>query len=108
MENRSLLIGVLVLYGLTGKLALDPQLISYVNHFAPKEGLVTTLSTYNFVGMMGSTLAPYITGYISDTSGSMQIGFYLASILLIVGLLIFTFVAKDTPPPKRKVVESEA
>lgn len=96
VQDRTLLIAVLVLYGLTGKLALDPILISYVNSFAPKGNLSTTLSAYNFIGMSGSILAPYVTGYISDVSGSMQIGFYLASILLIAGLVMFSLFAKDT------------
>lgn len=100
VENRTIMIIVLILYGLTGKLALDPQLISYVNHYAPKNGLATTLSAYNFVGMMGSTLAPYITGYISDTFGSMHIGFYLGAAVLVVGLLVFVFFADDTPSPQ--------
>lgn len=96
VTNKGLLIAVLILYGLTGKLALDPILISYVNAFAPKGSLSTTLSAYNFIGMSGSILAPYVTGYLSDKVGSMQIGFYLAAVLLGLGLLLFMVVAKDT------------
>lgn len=100
VQSKALLIAVLVLYGLTGKLALDPILISYVNTYAPKGKLSTTLSAYNFIGMSGSILAPYVTGFISDKAGSMQIGFYLAAALLAVALVIFALVATDTKRAK--------
>lgn len=100
VTDKTLLIAVLILYGLTGKLALDPILISYVNAFAPKGSLSTTLSAYNFIGMSGSILAPYVTGYLADSVGSMQIGFYVAAVLLGMGLLLFLFVAKDTQKAK--------
>ncbi|WP_212882898.1 MFS transporter, partial [Tetragenococcus halophilus] len=97
VTNRSLLLTVLVIYGLTGKLALDPILITFVTKNAPRGALGTSLSAYNFIGMSGSILAPYITGALSDSLGSMQIGFYLASVLLIAGLVVFSFMAKDKP-----------
>ena len=62
------------------------QIISYPS---------TTLSAYNFIGMSGSILAPYVTGYLADTAGSMQVGFYLSCVLLVIGLLAFAFLAKD-------------
>lgn len=96
VTSKGLLIAVLVLYGLTGKLALDPILISYVNAYAPKGSLSTTLSAYNFIGMSGSILAPYVTGYLADKLGSMQVGFYLAAVLLGLGLTFFLLVAQDT------------
>lgn len=89
VQNRTLLIVVLIIYGLTGKLALDPILVAFVTKNAPKKALSTVLSAYNFVGMSGSILAPYITGYIADKAGSMKIGFYLASVMLLIGMLVF-------------------
>ncbi|MCQ9209321.1 MFS transporter [Granulicatella seriolae] len=95
VQDRTLLITVLVLYGLTGKLALDPIVVTYVTRNAPVGALGTTLSAYNFIGMSGSILAPYVTGFLADTLGSMQVGFYLASILLIIGLVLFAVMAKE-------------
>lgn len=95
VQDRSILIGMLVLYGLTGKLALDPIIVTYVTRNAPKGSLGTTLSAYNFIGMSGSILAPYLTGYLADATGSMQIGFYVASVLLIAGLGLFAVLAKE-------------
>ena len=50
--------------------------------------------------MSGSILAPYVTGYLADTAGSMQVGFYLSCVLLVIGLLAFAFLAKDESKPK--------
>lgn len=95
VTNKTLLILVLVLYGLTGKLALDPILVSYVTKNAQKGSLSTTLSVYNFVGMSGSIMAPYVTGWIADSLGSMKVGFYLAAILLLVGMVVFSFASEQ-------------
>lgn len=95
VTNKSLLIVVLIVYGLTGKLALDPILVAYITKNAPKASLSTTLSVYNFVGMSGSIIAPYLTGWIADTLGSMKVGFYLAAILLLIGMIVFTFTTEN-------------
>lgn len=95
VTNRTLLITVLIFYGLTGKLALDPIMVTFVTKHAPRAALGTTLSAYNFIGMSGSILAPYVTGYLADTSGSMQVGFYLSCVLLIIGLILFALLAKE-------------
>lgn len=95
VTNRALLIVVLIVYGLTGKLALDPILVAFTTKNAPKASLSTTLSVYNFVGMSGSIIAPYLTGWIADTLGSMKVGFYLAAILLLIGMIVFTFTTEN-------------
>lgn len=100
VENRSLLIMVLIVYGLSGKLALDPILVAFVAKNAPKKALGTVLSSYNFIGMSGSILAPYITGFIADELGSMKVGFYLAAALLLVGMFIFSFVKETKKNPE--------
>ncbi|GAA5417027.1 putative sulfoacetate transporter SauU [Paraliobacillus ryukyuensis] len=95
VTDRTLLIVALIIYGLTGKLALDPILVAFVTKNSPKNSLSTTLSVFNFIGMSGAILAPYITGWIADVTGSMQVGFYLAAILLLIGMFVFIFIAKD-------------
>lgn len=84
-----MLIAGLLLYGFFGKLAVDPVLISHVLDISPKESTATYLGTFNFFGMCGSVLAPFITGFISDQTASKAMGFYLAAILLIVGAVLF-------------------
>lgn len=96
VSNKTLLIAVLILYGLTGKLAIDPIIVAYVTKKAPYGSLSTTLSAYNFIGMSGSILAPYITGWLADVTGQMEIGFYLGCGLLIIGLIVFAVMATDS------------
>lgn len=95
VPNRTMLIIMLIVYGLTGKLAMDPLMVAYVTRNAPRQSLGTALSVYNFIGMSGSILAPYITGFLTDTVGSMHIGFYVAAVLLVIGLVVFAFLAKE-------------
>lgn len=95
VNTTPMLIAVLLLYGCTGKLVTDPIMVGLVSELAPKGGLATTLSAYNFVGMCGAILAPYLTGWLSDRAGSLQVGFYLGTVLLIVGLITFNVLLKD-------------
>lgn len=95
VTDRTILIAVLILYGLTGKLALDPIVVTFVTKNAPAGALGTTLSAYNFIGMSGSILAPYVTGFLADSLGAMQVGFYLSCVLLLIGLGIFAVLAKE-------------
>ncbi len=69
-------------------------MVTFVTKHAPKAALGTTLSAYNFIGMSGSILAPYVTGYLADTAGSMQVGFYL-SCTISYWFTSFAFLAKD-------------
>lgn len=96
VPNRTLLIIVLILSGLTGKLALDPILITFATNNAPKNLVSTSLSAFAFSGMVGSILAPYVTGYITDQFGSMKLGFYAAAVLLGIALVFFAILADDT------------
>ena len=95
VTDRTMLILMLILYGLTGKLALDPILVTYVTKNSPKEALGTALSAYNFIGMSAAITAPYVTGWIADKFGSMQAGFYLASVLLLIGMVIFSAASEN-------------
>lgn len=89
--SSTFLLVALILYGLLGKLAVEPIIISWLGENAPKIGVGTTLGVFNFFGMMSSVIAPALTGYISDVSGSTVMGFYISVVLLIVGTLFFMF-----------------
>jgi MFS family permease len=87
--NTTVLSIILLLYGFLGKMAVDPVLISYVSDQADKKAMATTLGTFNFFGMSSSVVAPALTGYIIDKTGSGVWGFYLGAILLIIGVIVF-------------------
>lgn len=77
----------LIVYGIVGKLSTNPVLIAVVANNAPRVGLATSFGIYNFIGMSASILAPYITGFITDVTGNLDMGFYLAGALLVVGII---------------------
>ncbi|WP_409975321.1 MFS transporter [Bacillus sp. Bva_UNVM-123] len=91
VDSNAVLITALLVYGFTGKLALDPVLISFMASNVSKRAYATMFSIYNFVGMLSSILAPYITGYLLDVTGNMAIGFILAMIMMAIGLLAILF-----------------
>lgn len=100
LKTFNLLIVSLVLYGLTGKLALDPILVSALGDNAPTKNPGRLFSTYNFIGMSASIVAPYIGGFIKDATGSLTFTLYLAAGLLLVGLLVTLFVYKENKKPE--------
>jgi MFS family permease len=98
IENYSLLLIGLVLYGLLGKLALDPVLISYLAEITHSSMYSRVYGFFNFSGMLSSIFAPYITGYFADQTGSLEFGFYLSGVLLIIGGILFIFTDKHLEP----------
>lgn len=87
-DSTTLLIS-LILYGLLGKLAVDPIMISFVADNAPKKGYGTSFGVFNFFGMSSSVIAPFLTGVISDSTGSKVMGFYISAAILLIGTIIF-------------------
>lgn len=90
--SEAALIGVLVLYGFIGKISLNPVLIALVADNAPRAALSTAFGLYNFFGMAASIFAPYITGFIADSTGSLNAGFYFAAAITVVGFIAMLFV----------------
>jgi len=88
VETQSLagLYGVLVLYGLMGKLAVDPLMVAEVVENSPPESISTALGFLNFAGMAAAVAAPYVTGYLGAVYGDMKPAFYVAAGLLVAGL----------------------
>lgn len=86
LDSSIIMLG-LIGYGLLGKLALDPLLISTISELSNKKKLATSLSFYNFFGMTASFIAPWLTGNISDRTGSTLAAFNLACIILALGAL---------------------
>lgn len=94
-SSTTVLVLTLVLYGFIGKISLNPVLVALVADNAPRGSLSTSFSLYNFFGMGASIGAPYITGFIADKTGSLNAGFYFASIITIIGIIAMLFVKED-------------
>lgn len=89
VPNAGILAAVLLLYGFLGKMAVDPVLISYVSDRADRRNTATTLGVFNFFGMSSSIVAPALTGFIIDKTGSGEVGFYIGAVLLVIGTIFF-------------------
>ncbi|MDQ0822392.1 MFS family permease [Arthrobacter sp. V4I6] len=89
--DYSLMIVGLVVYGLVGKLALDPILIAFLAENTPRSMYSRAYGYFNFAGMLSSIFAPYITGALADATGALEAGFYLSAVLLLIGAIAFCF-----------------
>lgn len=87
--SQSLLVAGIVLYGFTGKLAVEPIIISWLSSYATGGSVATMYGVFNFFGMSSSIIAPAMTGVISDATGSKILGFYVAITIVLVGTLLF-------------------
>ena len=74
------------------KLAIDPVLITYVTDSVPSNSMAKALGIFNFFGMTSSVIAPTLTGYIGDITGSKVLAFYIAAILLAAAAILFFLV----------------
>lgn len=92
IQDNTTLIICLIIYGIVGKVTLDPIMIAFVADSTPKESYSTTFGIFNFFGMLSSVLAPTIAGIASDVTGTMQSVFFLSSILLVIGGISLIFV----------------
>ncbi len=90
--NPTVLYVALILYGLLGKLAIDPVLITYVTDSVSSNTVAKALGFFNFFGMTSSVVAPTLTGYIGDITGSKVLAFYIAAILLAIAAILFFLV----------------
>lgn len=87
--SQPLLVAGIVLYGFTGKLAVEPIIISWLSSYAAGGSVATMYGVFNFFGMSSSIIAPAMTGVISDATGSKILGFYVAITIVLVGTLLF-------------------
>lgn len=97
-ESMTVLYIALIAYGLFGKIGTNPVLVAVVADNAPKHAYGTAFGVFNFIGMCGSILAPYITGFLADITGTMDMGFYFAGALILVGTIASMFIREDNQP----------
>lgn len=97
-----LLLVVLVLYGFIGKISLNPVLLALTAENVPKALLSTAFGLYNFLGMCGSILAPWMTGFIAEKTGNLNASFYVAAAVTVIGILALLFVDESKNLNKRE------
>ncbi|WP_394467614.1 MFS transporter [Raoultella ornithinolytica] len=91
MPNMTGVIVALCVYGLVGKLALDPVLVALVADSVDEHNYSSAFGLFNFIGMSSSILAPVIAGAARDMTGSLASSFYVSAALLVVGLVGMLF-----------------
>lgn len=91
MPNMTGVIVALCVYGLVGKLALDPVLVALVADSVDENNYSSAFDLFNFIGMSSSILAPVIAGAARDMTGSLASSFYVSAALLVVGLVGMLF-----------------
>ncbi len=89
MNSVAGLVLLLAVYGATGKLVIDPGLISYVTESAPVESRGTILAIFNFAGALAMAVAPAVTGYVAEVTGSFDPSFFMAGAFNILALGFF-------------------
>ena len=97
-DNMYVLYAALIGYGIFGKISTNPVLVAVVADNAPKHALGTAFGVYNFIGMCGSILAPYITGLLTDITGSLNAGFYFAAVLLGISFIAVLLIDENNRP----------
>jgi len=88
----------LVAYGIVGKSSWDPIAVAWAgNHAAAidKDAMGTAMGIFNFIGMMSAVVAPIITGYLKDITGSLVSAYYVAAAMSILGGLLTFFVEDE-------------
>lgn len=85
--STSLVFAAIILYGVTGKLVVDPLLVAMVADATPIHAYGTAFGILNFAGTISTVLAPALTGMIADWSGSFTSAFLLAAGLQLVASL---------------------
>ncbi len=99
-----LLLG-LALYGLSGKLVLDPMILSEVAQSLEGAQYGRAYGTLNFVGMLASVVAPALSGLLVQRFGSFSLAFVAAAFMLLAALVLsmaLSAPAQVGPPPGTK------
>ena len=95
----------LVVYGVCGKLVLDPMILSEVALSLRGEQYGKAYGTMNFVGMLASVAAPALGGILVQHFGSFSDAFVVAALILLIALALSLGLhsgAEGGPAPRAK------
>ena len=77
------------------------NLIVVLQSCAPENEVGIWTGFENFAGNIGGILAPILTGFLIQKTGSYLPGFVLAPLVLVAGLLAYWFVVGDLKCPEK-------
>ncbi|MEW6399915.1 MAG: MFS transporter [Bacillota bacterium] len=82
--HAALYAGVL-LYGLTGKLVVDPLLVAEVAGATPAEAYARVFGILNLASTVPTFLAPAVTGWLVGFTGRFEMAFVVSAVVLAAG-----------------------
>lgn len=80
-QSSATLVVSLVAYGICGKLALDPIIISWYGDHAlatNSRSIASAMGLLNFAAMLTAAVAPIVCGWVRDWTNSLEGAFYIA------------------------------
>jgi MFS family permease len=89
--SLKLLLLFLIIYGFTGSLAINPMMVAWAGDIATESkgiGLASAIGVLNAISVGGSIVAPVISGWFLDLTGSLAPAFYVASGCVATGMLL--------------------
>lgn len=99
--NDSLLYLGLFVYGISGKLVIDPMMLALISARASQETYGRTFGIFNFIGTLGMVLAPSVTGWLLDLTGQFSAAFWVAIVLQLLGFGLTFFLKELEGQPAR-------
>lgn len=97
-RSKAAIILSLIAYGIVGKSSWDPIAVAWTGSHAfamDKKALGTAMGIFNFSGMMSAVVAPIITGFIKDVTGSLVAAYYVAAAISVLGGFLVMFVSEE-------------
>ncbi len=89
-------------YGMVGKLAWDPIMFAWLGDrvTGAHPSLVgAVMGLFGFTIMMGAFVAPIVTGWVRDLTGTLAGGFYVGGALVLLGALLLLVPAETVRRP---------
>ncbi|MBW2616826.1 MAG: hypothetical protein JRD02_11710 [Deltaproteobacteria bacterium] len=65
-----------------------PPYYALLSELVPQEIAGTTFGLANFIGFLSAWIAPYLTGWMKDATGSFSGGLYLTGFLMGCGVIL--------------------
>jgi len=93
--GRALLVCGLLLYGMTGKLVLDPVLVAMVSDRVAGQARAGALGVLNLASTLSMVTAPALTGYLADVTKSFRASFWVAIVLGVMASAFMALVRED-------------
>jgi MFS family permease len=103
-QSTAALLASLAAFGFFSSLAWNPIFVAWVGDhtFASgRIGMGTVMGIMNSVGISAAFVAPVVSGWISDTSGSISWAFYVATFVQLAGVVAAVTV-KEAGPVRRR------